>query len=199
VDLRRVAEWAQTTLSDIRVLNPELRRWTTPVTDSAYELRVPVGAAELVSERLSEAPETNLASFNWYTVKKGETLLGIARKLNVSRSDLAEANYLRTTSKVSPGQKLMVPHEATALTARADRPIPVADSRTLAADAVVPAVAGVSPEKIKVVYEVQKGDTLASIARLFRTTVAALQTWNRIPGNAIRAGERLTIYTVAAN
>ena len=31
VDLRRVAEWTGVPVDDIRLLNPELRRWTTPV------------------------------------------------------------------------------------------------------------------------------------------------------------------------
>src|SRR5882724_6008574 len=34
VDLRRVAEWADTTIDEIQTLNPELRRWTTPVRDA---------------------------------------------------------------------------------------------------------------------------------------------------------------------
>ena len=34
VDLRRVAEWTDTTIDDIQALNPELRRWTTPVKDA---------------------------------------------------------------------------------------------------------------------------------------------------------------------
>ena len=43
VDLRRVAEWTDTTIDEIQALNPELRRWTTPVRDDAYALKVPVG------------------------------------------------------------------------------------------------------------------------------------------------------------
>ena len=35
VDLRRIAEWADTTIDEIQALNPELRRWTTPVRDDA--------------------------------------------------------------------------------------------------------------------------------------------------------------------
>jgi membrane-bound lytic murein transglycosylase D len=31
VDLRRIAEWADTTIADIQTLNHELRRWTTPI------------------------------------------------------------------------------------------------------------------------------------------------------------------------
>ncbi len=52
---------------------------------------------------------------------------------------------------------------------------------------------------MKVTYRVKSGDTLASIARVFGTTVSAIRTWNRIPGSQIAAGERLTIYTVRAN
>ena len=93
VDLRRIAEWTDSTIDDIQALNPELRRWTTPVNDDAYALKVPVGTAETVSTRLAETDTTDLASLKFYTVKRGETLATIARKLSVSRTDLAEANY----------------------------------------------------------------------------------------------------------
>ena len=64
-------------------------------------------------------------------MKRGETLLAIARKLRVSKADLAEANYLKATARVAAGQKLMVPHEATVLmAARTDRPAPATEART---------------------------------------------------------------------
>jgi membrane-bound lytic murein transglycosylase D len=200
VDLRRIAEWTDTTIDEIQALNPELRRWTTPVRDDAYSLKVPVGAAEIVRTRLDEQVTADLASLNWYTVRKGETLALIARKLSVSRADLAEANYLKATARVTPGLKLMVPREATALmAARADRPVPVAESRALAANTVVPTVSSASSDRVKVVYRVKKGDTLASIARVFSTSVASIKSWNRLASTQIRVGERLTIYTVRAN
>ena len=46
VDLRRVAEWTGTTIDEIQALNPELRRWTTPVKYPDYEVKVPVGTAD---------------------------------------------------------------------------------------------------------------------------------------------------------
>jgi membrane-bound lytic murein transglycosylase D len=203
VDLRRVAEWTDSTIDTIQSLNPELRRWTTPVKDSAYEMRVPAGTADIVKARLEEAAESELASLRWYTVRKGESLATIARKLKVSRTDLAEANYLRTSSRVAAGQKLIVPHEATVLmAARTDRPAPATEAHALAASAVVPAVAttaATSSDMVKTYYRVKKGDTLASIARAFKTTVRALQTWNSLPGSQIMAGSRLTIYTARGN
>jgi membrane-bound lytic murein transglycosylase D len=196
VDLRRVAEWTDTPVDDIRALNPELRRLTTPVREKDYELRVPEGTGDIVAARLQEATATDLASLKWYTVKPGETLITIARSLRVSRNDLAEANYISPTTKVAAGQRLMVPHEAATLAAtRADRAVPAADSRRVGSDA------GHAPsgDRVKQTYVVKEGDTLTSIARQFRTTVAALQSWNGIEGNRLLAGAQLTIYTARAN
>src|SRR5437762_1365916 len=51
VDLRRVAEWTDSTIDQIQALNPELRRWTTPVKNTQYELKVPSGKADIVLAR----------------------------------------------------------------------------------------------------------------------------------------------------
>jgi membrane-bound lytic murein transglycosylase D len=201
LDLRRVAEWTDSTIDEIQALNPELRRWTTPVRDDDYELKVPIGSAEVVRARLEESDPSGLATLNFYTVKRGETITTIARKLKVSRTDLAEANYVKTSARLAVGQQLMVPREATVLmAARTDRPTPAAES-TLAADRVVPSVEAESNdgEPAKSFYRVKKGDTLAAIARMFNTTVAALQRWNSLAGTTIRVGERLTVYATRAN
>ena len=89
VDLRRVAEWTGTTIDDIQTLNPELRRWTTPVKARTYALKVPDGTADAVRTASGAMLPAELASLNWYTVKAGESLQTIARKLRVSRTDLA--------------------------------------------------------------------------------------------------------------
>ena len=198
VDLRRVAEWANTTIDVIQMLNPELRRWTTPLKDTDYELKVPAGTADQVMARLEESTATDLAPLRFYTVKSGDTLPLIARKLNVSRTDLAEANYMKPTSRVNAGQKLMVPAEATVLmAARTDRRVPVADARKTVAEAGQLAEANAT-NRVKASYEVRRGDTLASIARLFQTTVVSLRTWNpRLPGDHLTAGQRLTVYRLA--
>ncbi len=199
VDLRRIAEWAGTTIGEIQSLNPELRRWTTPVHDEQYALKVPVGSAERVAARLQDAPPVELASLNRYTVKKGDTLSTIARRLNVSKAELADANYMKPTATVNIGQKLIVPREATALmAARTERTVPVADSRPIGSQTPILAQNAASSNSVKLSYVVQDGDTLGSIARVFRTTVASLQAWNKIGGSHIAAGDRLIIYAARA-
>jgi membrane-bound lytic murein transglycosylase D len=195
VDLRRVAEWSDSTIDGIQTLNPELRRLTTPIRGGDYALKVPKGTGELVQAKLEHASD-DLAALRWYTVKRGDTIASIARSLRVSRSDLAAANYLKVNSRVKPGTKLMVPHESTVLmAARADRPAPAQESRALVADKVVPAVAASAPQLVKVSYKVKRGDTLGSIAQVFRTSVSSIQRWNNLRGSRITAGDRLTIYT----
>jgi membrane-bound lytic murein transglycosylase D len=206
VDLRRVAEWTDHSIDEIQALNPELRRWTTPVRETDYELKVPAGTGDVVLARLADARGTDLVSLKFYTVKRGDTLALIARKLHVSRADLADANDLRMTARVNPGQKLIVPHDATALmAARAERSAPAAESRAGVADARATvgeagelAQAAATSSRVKVMYQVKQGDTLASIANLFKTSVASIKTWNpRIPGDRVMTGQRLTVYRLA--
>jgi membrane-bound lytic murein transglycosylase D len=198
VDLRRVAEWTDTSVDEIQALNPELRRWTTPVKATDYELKVPVGKAEVVAARLADAPPVDLASLKYYTVKRGDTLPLIARKLRVSKADLAEANYLKPTAQINAGQKLMVPNEAAVLmAARTDRPVPATEARRTVAEAGQLADA-TNSNRVKTSYQVKRGDTLASIARLYKTTVASLKTWNpRLDSTQLEAGQRLTVYRLA--
>jgi len=196
VDLRRIAEWIETPVETLQEINPELRRWTTPSRDAGYDLRVPAGSAEIIRARLDAAEPSELASFKWYTVKGGETLATVARRLQVSRADLAEANYLKAGVRLQSGQRLMVPHEATVLmAARTDRRVPVAESRPLVAQTLVNTVDAPTGEQVKITYTVKRGDTLSSIAKVFSTNVAALRSWNRLSSSRVIAGHRLTIYT----
>src|SRR5215471_15055780 len=109
VELKRVAEWTGSTVDTIRALNPELRRPVTPLHDADYALHVPVGTSIEIARRLDESAGQDLASLTHYTVKGGETLATVARKLHISRSDLAEANGLTVSARLTPGQELMVP------------------------------------------------------------------------------------------
>jgi membrane-bound lytic murein transglycosylase D len=202
VDLRRIAEWAGTSVQTIQDLNPELRRWTTPVRAKNYELKVPEGSGDVVRAKLAEAGP-DAASLTWHTVRKGETLLTISRKLKVSRADLADANYLSAKARVTAGQQLIVPRAPTTLlAARTESAVPLVETRK--SDAVVTASATItnhpapaSPVQSKMVYRVKRGDTLASIARVFQTSVASLKKWNSLPTDTVKIGQRLTILTTA--
>jgi membrane-bound lytic murein transglycosylase D len=197
VDIRRVAEWAGAPVQEIQDLNPELRRWTTPVRATDYELRVPQGTAELISAKLVEVGSGDFAPLNHYTVKKGETLLGIARKLKVTRADLAEANYLSVRATLKIGQQLIIPRAPALLAARVDgSPTPSNDVVLASRDASTSI--GEAPAQAGTVHRVRRGETLFSIAKRYGTTVARLKEWNRLRGNVIQIGQRLVIEPLSA-
>jgi len=198
IDLRRVAEWTGTTVDEIQTLNPELRRWTTPAKASNYEVKVPVGTADKLSARLADASPADFSALKWYTVKKNETLLTVARRFGVSRGDVAEANNLTVKSRLHSGQELLIPRQpATILAARTERAAPAAmASRGISGAAATPAAtrAVARPSQIAATtYTVKKGDTLFSIAQLFDTTVAKIKSWNRLSSNKIAPGRTLKI------
>jgi LysM repeat protein len=92
----------------------------------------------------------------------------------------------------------MVPHEARVLmAARTDRGVPATEARLTVAESGRLAESANS-NRVKMIYQVKRGDTFASIARLFKTSVASLKTWNpRLPDSRLVAGARLTVYRPA--
>jgi membrane-bound lytic murein transglycosylase D len=211
-DLRRIAEWIDVPVQVLQDMNPELRRWTTPVRMTDYDLTVPMGKAEVLSARLADTTPEELAPLNRYTVRKGETIATIARKLKVKRADLAQANYLTERSRLSTGQQLIIPRAPTLLLAANDRcedqddPVRVADTGRGGPDTVVAMAAPArraaseparraTAEPARVVHRVKRGETLFSIAQKYNTSVAAVRQSNKLRGNTITVGQRLTIST----
>jgi membrane-bound lytic murein transglycosylase D len=202
LDLRRVAEWAGVPMDDIQALNPEFRRWTTPVKKGEYTIKVPQGTADKVREGLAAAEPAQLNAMQFHTVKRGETLATIAKKLRVNRTDLAEANYLRTTSRVAAGTRLIIPRmPSAALLARAS-----SGELEKTAEAIVADVLADTTEETKAAvqqsrartYRVRAGDTLSAIARKTGTTIAQLKNWNKLRTTNLRIGTQLLIQSPRA-
>jgi membrane-bound lytic murein transglycosylase D len=194
LDLRKVAEWTGVSIADIQALNPALRRWTTPRT-SEYALKVPVDAAPALRERLSATPRSELASLQFHTVKRGETVASIASKLRVSRSDLLEANFLSSRTRLQPGQQLVVPRAPTVvLASRPGATTPAASNAVASPVAAAELAPAAVAERSPVTYRVRAGDTLSSIARKHDVSVKDIRSWNRLRTTQIRPGDRLTIF-----
>jgi membrane-bound lytic murein transglycosylase D len=198
IDLRRVAEWTGTTVDQIQSLNPELRRWTTPAKYPDYEVKVPKGTAKQLTDHLAEASPADFIALKWYTAKRGETLLSVARKFRVSRTDLAGANNLSVRSRLSPGAELIIPRApATLLASDATPAAPEAvATREVDGPSAEPAVSA-STHRTLTYYRVKRGDTLSSIAEAFETSVEKIKTWNRMSSTRLATGARLKIYTQA--
>jgi membrane-bound lytic murein transglycosylase D len=186
IDLGVVAEWAGVPVEQLRDLNPELRRATTPL--GRHDLKVPVGTAATIEARLATADPSVFArsQFQWHTVKRGESLSTIARQAGVRTANLASANDIALGTTVQVGQQLMIPR-ATASPA-------LGTHRPAAAPAIVAGPAGASGVNAAAgIYRVKPGDTLYSIARQFDTTVDTLKHLNQLSTDVIVVGDKLTV------
>ncbi|HET6374043.1 MAG TPA: LysM peptidoglycan-binding domain-containing protein [Candidatus Polarisedimenticolia bacterium] len=117
-----------------------------------------------------------------HTVRRGDTLSEISRTYGVSVRQLMGWNGINEKTVLRPGSRLAVG--------------PPASTRSESAGLVsVPGGGQAPPDPTgeKVTYKVRRGDNLFRIALRFRTSVENLKVWNNISGDAIRAGELLTI------
>ena len=191
VDLRVIAECAGSSLDRVRLLNPALRRLATPAHRS-FDVRVPKGAAAATTACLQAIPPERRVAFRAHVVTRGQTLASIARTYGTRPSEIAQANGLAPRARLARGQELIIPvgpgAERTA--------VHVAATDPLAGPKVAEQAEGGDDGRVRIDYRVKAGDTLSAIARSFKTTIAALQSWNRgLRGTRIAAGHTLTIYT----
>ncbi|WP_215144266.1 LysM peptidoglycan-binding domain-containing protein [Exiguobacterium qingdaonense] len=106
----------------------------------------------------------NTSTNKTYTVKSGDTLYRIARAYGVTVSALAVANNISNVNLLRVGQVLVIPGTT------------------------------VTPPATTVTYTVKPGDTLYSIATMYKTTVSKIATANKITNvSLIRVGQELVI------
>lgn len=163
-DLRIIAECAELSLQEIKELNPELRRLTTPGNLPYYEIRLPLGKAEIFRQNFAKIPENKRVFWRWHIVQKGETLSSIGRKYGAGVPVLKEVNSL-TSNRIKPQMRLLIPSGR--------------DIRS-------------STERV--VHVVKKGETLYRIALKYNTSVEKIKEWNNLRDNLISPGKRLIIY-----
>jgi len=108
-DLRRVAKACETSVEEIKDLNPELLRWCTPPDGEAYEIRIPFGKKEVFLKNFEALPHQERFQFRTHIVKKGDTLGAIARFYKVDLQPILELNRLKRTRSLSIGMHLIIP------------------------------------------------------------------------------------------
>ncbi len=182
IDMQVAARLAEMSEDDFRSLNPGHSR---PVITSngSRTLLLPIDKAGIFNANLKDYDQP-LVSWQTYTLKEHETLAQVAEQFGISTAQLKEINSINRHLTVPAGRTLLVPMnketESSNLTDTWDNP------EFLAPDDYYMS---------RMVYRVKSGDSLYSIARANRVSVAALKDWNRLRSNHIRPGQRLVVYS----
>ncbi len=156
----------------IRNLVQQTRRMTIPAVLCAMLLAlllpgvVAAAPAAATEAPVTAAPAATQASGVYHTVRRGDTLSGLARWYGTSVQAIMQANGLRTTT-IFVGQVLFIPTGGGG---------------------------GGGHHSCSQFYYVQRGDTLSGIARWFGVSTSALAQANGISNpSRIYAGQRLCI------
>lgn len=190
VGFDQISECIGVPMEDIKFFNPQYTKQIVPASpDNLCELRLPMKYAlrfvqledsiynykskaevqrDVITERVKEVSD----SFT-HVVKKGESLGSIARKYDVSVSNIKKWNGLRRDG-IKVGQRLTI--------YRAGAPM---------------AQAGKTPKSSTTAttktHTVRKGETLSSIGRKYGCSTNDLKKWNNMKNNNIKTGQKLKI------
>lgn len=123
-------------------------------------------------------------------VGTSDTLDVLAKRYRVTPQAILAANGYKGPRALSPGQQLIIPHPATAA-APAPAMAPVVAAPAAAAPAARPVAAMAAPSST---HFVNRGDTLASIARKNHISSAELARANGLdPSAKLKLGTKLTV------
>jgi LysM repeat protein len=105
-----------------------------------------------------------------HRVRQGDTIASIARKYKTSEGAIRNANQLSKKKPLAAGQRLTVPiHVSGGVSTEVQKPETV------------------------VSHKVQKGDTLASLARKYGIGISEIKKINRLENDKLKTGQTLRI------
>jgi LysM repeat protein len=133
--------------------------------------------------------KSNNKEFIYHKVKSGETLSSIARKYNVTNSQITKLNRLRS-SRVTRGQNLKIPQKTTIVAPPIITPPVIKDSLTLTMGTVY------YDSSVTVYHVVQRNESLTVIAEKYNTTVEKIRELNSLKDNWLNIGQKLKVNTV---
>jgi len=193
--LSAVAQACGTTTKEVEQLNPELRASRTPPTTEDWPVKVPVGKASGCSQTLAKGKRVD-APVERYVVRFGESLEQIAQARKVTPAKLIELNAIAPGEVVRGGTVILVPKGDAAAS---EAPKSPADPKAATKEkpvVVVPQDVFVYPDRKRVFYRVQIGDTVREVCTAFRITPDELRRWNEIDTSA-RLVEGMTLQVFA--
>lgn len=161
IELSQVASLIGVDIETIQALNPGYLQWATH-PQSPQSLLIPSDQQQQLTAGLARLEPEQFVNWEHYRIQTGDTLSGIAAKLNTSVALLRTVNKING-SQIIAGRDLLIP-----------RGLAASDSRL----AQLRLPAGRLPIAVPKSYTVRQGDNLWTIARRFDLHSVDIAAWN---------------------
>lgn len=192
-DLKQLAKLLGISYEELCHLNPELKQGKIPAGAGKYALRIPKSTEAVVLAQQFDAVETSVAEepaeavvekkqeaasakssaktlkddYLIHRVQKGENPSTIAKKYKITVEDIQVANNIRNVKSLQVGQKLKIPTNG--------KNVEITQAATIS-------------------HTIQKGDTLASIAKQYQVDLETLKASNKIKkANNLQIGQTINV------
>lgn len=194
----QVSQCVGVPMSDIEFFNPQYIKKIIPgTTERQHSLRLPMKyalrfvqledsiynyarQADLRHKEAEKQVKVEASNRLVHTVKKGESLGSIAKKYNVSVSDIKKWNKMKSNTIV-PGKKLVIHRSGGS-----------ASTKTSSKSRESTAKSNTTTTTTKT-HTVKKGESLSSIAKKYGCSVADLKKWNNLKSNTVVVNRKLKI------
>lgn len=186
IDLAQAASLAKIDIKELYKLNPGFNQWASAPM-GPHRLLIPIDSVQTFKDGLTTLPGEKRLNWTRYAVKRGDSLIRIAKKFNTTPSLIKQVNQL-SSNMIREKQKLLIPvasqekgyynlSQHNRLKRKQDR-------------------IGSRQDNQKITHTVRSGDTMWDLAKHHKVGVRSLAKWNGMaPTDPIRPGQKLLIWS----
>ena len=183
IDLAQAADLAAIDMETLYRLNPGFNRWATDPS-GPLRLILPVEAVEPFKTALAALPDKFRIAWEVYRIRRGDTLIGIARRNHTTPTALSSVNNL-SSHLIRAGDTLLIP-SASRSPAHYSMSAPQRVAQQQSRD-----VKGARRNE----YVVRSGDSLWTISRRYQVSTRQLARWNGMGlRDTLSIGRKLVVW-----
>lgn len=223
----QISEMLDIPMDEIEFLNPSFKHLFIPATaENPYKLRLRkkhIGSfinnesalyayrtqSGIQKDSMMKQFYSNYREAELYTVKSGESMASIAKKFNMTISDLKSLNNTKKNS-FKPKKKILVYSKPASQKGRdngvTSTYVPQVVSKDTSAKPKSGTDSGIEPastkmsakstsadENLKTIHVVKSGESLGSIAIKYSCTASELMKWNNLSSSKINIGQKIKL------
>ena len=169
ISLKRLAENLNTDYQELKNLNPRYRGEYVPAGGKQVLIRIPTGLKTkadslLLAKCRMKQPKYRYADYYWYRVRRGDTLIKLARRHRTRTGAIRRLNRMRS-NMLRAGRRIKIPHY----------------NRKR------------KTKQLAYAHTVRRGESLNSIANKYQVSLNRLKQLNQLSSSLIHPGQILKL------